>query len=205
MENVLAWIAQYGYFALFALLAFGVVGVPVPDEALLMFAGFLCWQERMDLGVSLVVGFTSSICGVSLTYLLGRTLGLWLVERYGWVLHITPARLERVNQWFARYGRWTLAAGYFIPGLRQAVPYAAGMTGTGVWTFSLYAFSGGLMWVLVFLMLGYVLGPQWQAVLCWVQRGHTALIVLIAVTILLYLTIRVLTWRGKREESHSHR
>jgi membrane protein DedA with SNARE-associated domain len=205
MEDILNWVSQYGYYALFVLLAFGVVGMPVPDEALLLFVGFLCWQDRMDLPLSLAVAFGSSICGVSVTYLLGRTLGRPLVGRYGWIVRITPHRLERVNQWFARYGRWTLASGYFVPGLRQAVPYAAGMTGTGIWTFCLCAFSGGLVWASVFVILGYILGPQWRAVFLWFQKGRVAVIALIAAVILLYLAIRVGAGRGRREQSGSYR
>ena len=40
-QQVLAWITQYGYLAIFFLLVFGIVGLPVPDETLLTFTGYL--------------------------------------------------------------------------------------------------------------------------------------------------------------------
>ena len=33
-QSILAWISQYGYFAIFFLLMLGIVGLPVPDETL---------------------------------------------------------------------------------------------------------------------------------------------------------------------------
>ena len=41
MSHVFAWIAQYGYGAIFLLLMLGVVGLPVPDETLLVYCGYL--------------------------------------------------------------------------------------------------------------------------------------------------------------------
>ena len=39
-QQILAWITQYGYLAIFAGLMFGIVGLPVPDETLLTFTGY---------------------------------------------------------------------------------------------------------------------------------------------------------------------
>jgi membrane protein DedA with SNARE-associated domain len=201
MESILNWVGQWGYWGLFLALAFGVVGVPVPDEALLMFVGFLSYQGRMDGGLALVTAFASSICGVSLTYLLGRTLGYWLVHRYGSVIRITPQHLDKVHEWFEHYGRWTLVVGYFVPGLRQGVPYVAGMTRMSFWTFAVCCFGGGLLWSAVFVGAGYLLGPQWETVLRWVERGHLALLGLIVVALLVYVVIAILRRRNRREES----
>jgi membrane protein DedA with SNARE-associated domain len=39
MEAVFGWVTTYGYRALFGLLILGIVGLPIPDEALLVFCG----------------------------------------------------------------------------------------------------------------------------------------------------------------------
>lgn len=206
METILNWVEHAGYLGLFLTLAFGVIGVPVPDEAILMFAGFLCYEHRMDLRLALLTGFASSICGVSLTYLLGRTFGWWLIHRYGPIVHITPQRLEWVHQWFERYGRWTIFLGYFIPGLRQGVPYAAGMAGMSFWLFAAYCFTSGFLWAALFVGAGFKLGPQWQAVLDRIQVGHLAVYGLIVLVVAAYVAIQVVRWRrSKREEGFPDR
>src|SRR5271154_124267 len=49
MDAVFGWVATYGYGALFGLLIFGVVGLPIPDETLLVFCGYLISKGKMNL------------------------------------------------------------------------------------------------------------------------------------------------------------
>ena len=41
METVILWITEYGYIALFFLLMLGIVGLPIPDETIMVFSGYL--------------------------------------------------------------------------------------------------------------------------------------------------------------------
>jgi membrane protein DedA with SNARE-associated domain len=45
MDVIFSWIAQYGYVALLGLLMLGIVGLPIPDETLLTFAGYLVFKQ----------------------------------------------------------------------------------------------------------------------------------------------------------------
>jgi membrane protein DedA with SNARE-associated domain len=49
MEWMVGWVVQYGYVAIFALLMFGIVGLPVPDEMLLTFAGYFLFKHCLAL------------------------------------------------------------------------------------------------------------------------------------------------------------
>ena len=66
--------------------------------------------------------------------------------------------------WYARYGRWTLTFGYYIPGVRHVVAIAAGASELKWRTFAVFAYSGALLWVSTFLVLGSILGRQWARV-----------------------------------------
>ena len=48
MDVIFTWIVQYGYLVLFGLLMFGIVGLPISDETLLTFAGYLI-SSNMNL------------------------------------------------------------------------------------------------------------------------------------------------------------
>jgi membrane protein DedA with SNARE-associated domain len=185
MENhVLAWIGQYGYAAIFALLVFGIVGLPVPDETLLTFTGYLVFKGHLSLPLAFAAAYAGSTCGITISFTLGRVFGLALVRRYGRYLRITEAHIEKAHAWFERVGRWGLTIGYFIPGVRHVTAYAAGMSELEPHYFAMYAYSGGFLWVSTFIGLGYFLGERWQAVLKNVDRyllgGSIALGVLIA-------------------------
>src|SRR5215468_8003428 len=113
-QQVLAWIAQYGYVAIFLLLVFGIVGLPVPDETLLTFTGYLIFKGHLRLAPAFCSAFLGSVCGITFSYILGRTFGLALIHRYGKYVHLTEDRIRKVHEWFERVGRWGLTFGYFI-------------------------------------------------------------------------------------------
>src|ERR1035437_634911 len=163
-QQVLAWIAQYGYVAIFSLLMLGIVGLPVPDETLLTFTGYLVYQGHLWLGPAYLAALLGSACGITLSYTLGRTFGLTLIHRYGRYLRITEAHVEKAHAWFRRAGHWSLTFGYFIPGVRHLTAYAAGMSDLEYPVFALFAYSGAAIWATTFISLGYLLGEQWKAV-----------------------------------------
>src|SRR5258706_3390947 len=126
-QQVLAWITQYGYVAIFLLLVLGIVGLPVPDETLLTFTGYLVFKGHLSLPLAFAAGVAGSGCGITISYWLGRTFGIKLIHRYGKYLRLREEHLEKAHAWFGRAGHWGLTFGYFIPGVRHFTAYAAGM------------------------------------------------------------------------------
>lgn len=163
-QHILAWITQYGYFAVFFLLVFGIIGLPIPDETLLTFSGYLIFKGHFEAPWAFLAALAGSASGITISYQLGRLFGHTLLTRYGKYLHLTPERLERAHAWFARIGHWALTFGYFIPGVRHLTAYAAGMSDVAPAQFALFAYSGSVLWVTSFLSLGYFLGERWAAV-----------------------------------------
>jgi membrane protein DedA with SNARE-associated domain len=179
MEFLFQWISQYGYAAIFVLLVLGIVGLPVPDETLLVFSGYLISKGRLQPVLAFVSAFSGSVCGISISYVLGRTLGHAAIERYGKLLHVTPPKVERVHQWFRRVGNWLLSIGYFIPGVRHFTALVAGMSGLEFRVFAPFAYAGGAVWVTLFLSLGYWFGENWQSIVVLTHR-YTLPVVLLA-------------------------
>lgn len=164
MVQLELWVTHYGYAAIFVLLLLGIVGLPIPDETLLVFTGYLIFKGTLHPIPAYLTALAGSWCGISLSYTIGRVLGVGAVSRYGHRLHLTEERLAKVHNWFDRIGHWALAVGYFIAGLRHLTAIVAGMSKLEFRSFAAYAWSGGAVWALSFLLLGYTLGEQWQTV-----------------------------------------
>ena len=169
-SQIIAWITQYGYLAIFVLLIFGIVGLPVPDETLLTFTGYLIYRGELSMPLAFAAAAAGSASGMTISYTLGRSFGLALLHRFGKHVHLTPERLARAHAWFERIGHWALTVGYFIPGVRHLTAYAAGMTEVAPHQFALFAYSGTVLWVTAFLSLGYFLGERWKVVELHVER-----------------------------------
>lgn len=164
MDVVFHWITTYGYGMIFLLLMLGVVGLPIPDETLLLFCGYLISKSQMKPLYAWLSAIGGSWCGISLSYTIGRTVGLGVVHRFGKYLHLTQERVDVVHRWFDRAGHWALMIGYFIAGARHLTAIVAGTSQLSFRTFMTYAWTGGILWVTTFLTIGYYIGENWQKI-----------------------------------------
>jgi membrane protein DedA with SNARE-associated domain len=189
VESVLGWVAHYGYVGIFGLLMLGIVGLPIPDETLLMFTGYLIFKHELEPLPAFAAGFLGSICGISVSYALGRMLGLYLVTRLGHFLHIEPEALEQVRAWYERKGKYGLVISYFIPGIRHLAAYVAGSSRLSLPVFATFAYLGGLLWSSSFISIGYVLGDEWEQISVSLHRylliGAGVITVVIAIGFIL--------------------
>jgi len=197
MEMILQWVAHYGYAAIFSLLVLGIVGLPVPDEWLLTFVGYLVYKKNLHFFPAFGSACLGSMCGITISYILGRSLGIFLLHRYGWIFHITPEGMDRVHSWFDRFGTWTLLVGYFVPGVRHVTAVVAGTSGLRPMLFSIFAYTGAVIWSMTFIGVGYFFGDQWSQVLEQVNRHIKKVTWTIVICIVLYLIWRFWHFRKR--------
>ena len=186
LQTILGWISAYGYFGIFVLLVLGIVGLPVPDEILLTLAGFLVFKGKLRFAPTLASGVFGSISGISLSYGLGRSLGFFLVKKYGHYVHVELEMVERVRDWFGRAGRWCLVFGYFVPGVRHLTAYVAGTSKLPFAEFALFAYLGGLLWSATFICAGFFLGERWASGVEAIRRHSIAGGVILAALLVVY-------------------
>jgi len=194
MDAGTVWITQYGYGAIFVLLMLGIVGLPVPDETLLTFAGYLVFKQKLTFLPTLATAFLGSSCGITVSYACGRGLGLHLVRKVGPLLRLKPEHLSQVQTWFARWGKYTLIIGYFVPGVRHVTAFVAGSSKLSLPVFALFAYSGALVWTSSFIGLGYLFGEEWAHLSDTLHRPLIMLAALISLALALYL----LLWRRRQ-------
>lgn len=190
VDAVFQWVTTYGYAGLFVLLMFGIVGLPIPDETLLVFSGYLIFRGSLHPAGALAAAVGGSWCGISLSYGIGRTLGIGAVHKFGRYLRVDDRQLQRIHAWFDRRGHWALVFGYYIAGVRHFTAIVAGASGLGFTSFVAYAWTGGLCWVTTFLTLGYYIGEDWKPVAELVHRYATLASVVVVAVVAVYALLR---------------
>jgi len=170
-ESILYWLTHHGYVGLFSLLVLGIIGLPIPDEWLLTLSGYFVFKATFRFVPTLTAAFLGSVCGITLSYILGRTLGTYLLLKYGARFRIRQKEVDRVQRWFQGVGHWTLTFGYFVPGVRHLTAYIAGASKLNVPVFIGFAYTGGFLWSLTFISLGYFLGEKWEGIAETVHGG----------------------------------
>ncbi len=181
--------------AIFLLLMFGIVGLPVPDKPLMIFSGYLVSTGHLDLVPTLLVAFAGSVSGITTSYLLGRTLGLGFVHKYGRYIHVTEKRLNFVHSSFDRIGHWVLFIGYYIAGVRHFSALIAGTSCLEYRSFAIYAYSGAAVWVCTFIGIGYYFGDEWRMV---AEIIHANLLLISAFVVVVGGAYGVYWWRRNR-------
>lgn len=177
------FIYHFRYVGLFILLLCGLVGVPVPDEFLMTFSGFQTSLGRMDFGKTLLVAALGSYLGMSLSYWIGRRLGIPFLHKIAPYLHLNEKKIAQAEKWFQCYGDRLIVIGYFFPGFRHFTAYFSGMSKLHYGRYSLLAGIGALLWSVTFISLGRVLGVHWQKITHvlhhYLARGGIVLAILV--------------------------
>lgn len=187
-QQLLDLLTRYGAPVLFAAQMFGIFGLPIPDELLLTVAGALVRRGTLGAVPTVAAAICGCISGITLSYVLGRTVGLVALRR---VVHVPEEALDRAHRWFQRFGGWLLTFGYFIPGVRHVTAIAAGSTPLEYPRFAAYAYTGGAIWSVVFVTAGYVAGDRWREAGAIVRHhGAIVAIVLVAILAVVWLVLR---------------
>lgn len=189
-DSFVSWLLEYGSLALFFLLALGIVALPIPDETLMVISGVLIHQGNMSPIPTLIAAYLGTICGITLSYLIGRTAGHFVIKRYGKWIGINDQNLKKAHDWYEYLGKWTLTFGYFVPGVRHVTGIIAGMTELEYPKFALFAYTGAILWATTFLSIGYYFGPYWTHILSFMDEHPIELLGAILFVVLFILWIK---------------
>lgn len=161
-QHLLDWLTRYGAPVLFGAQVLGIFGLPIPDEFLLSVAGALVRKGDLAAAPVVLAAIAGSASGITLSFVLGRTVGVIGLHR---VMHVRHKSLERAERLFERFGGWLLVFGYFIPGVRHVTAITAGSTQVTFRFFASRAYPGAVLWSMTFLTLGYYAGREWRPIL----------------------------------------
>lgn len=145
------------------MLALRIIGVPIPDEGLLAFASYLVYKGQLQLFPTMGAPFLGSVCGIHLSYGLGRTIGNYLITKFGHAVQITGDKISHIHTWFDRVEKWGLLFGSFLPGVRHLIGFGCRNIKTTTIRLRFVAYTGGhLVGHLYLLRLFF--GREWTLV-----------------------------------------
>jgi membrane protein DedA with SNARE-associated domain len=169
-------------------LSAGVIGLPGTEPPML-FAGFDVFQGNLTLPGIIVAGVVGDIAGATIAYGIGYYGSQELLDRQGSKLHIRPGSIDRAHAWFDRWGTPVMFISRFLPFVRAAFPYAAGVARMPYWRCITMALLGSIIWIGGLGVLGREVGSQWQS---W--RHHLEYVdyvgALVLVAAIVYLIVR---------------
>jgi membrane protein DedA with SNARE-associated domain len=186
-------IDSVGLAGVFGLMLLESACIPVPSEAIMLFAGFNVSEGELTLFGIVVAGVLGNLAGSWLAYAAGYYGRLELLERNR-VIHVNRKHLDWADRWFERHGDATVFFTRMLPIIRTFISLPAGVARMPFWRFSLLTLAGCVPWVFMLTLIGREVGANWED---WKNSLHyvdytVAALIVVGVV---YLVVR---WRRNR-------
>lgn len=162
-DSLIHYIVQFGYAALFFALWLGIVGLPIPDEVIVMTGGAVSVAGLLNPLIAFIVTYIGVVSGLSLGYFLGRYFGSPILvkirQKQKFDKHIRTA-----EKLIHKHGNFALSFSYFIPVIRHIVPYLVGINKMSFRSYAMYSYTAGFVWTLIFFIAGKFAGVHVEKV-----------------------------------------
>ncbi|WP_462406053.1 DedA family protein [Gracilibacillus sp. Marseille-QA3620] len=192
MENwIIDIMDQFGYIGILFLIAVENIFPPIPSEVILTFGGYLTTKTSMTVTGVVAVSTAGSVIGAIILYGLGMLLGKERIEkivnRYGHILRVTVEDVEKADNWFHKYGLWTIFFCRFVPLIRSLISIPAGMARINFVTFLLLTTIGTFIWNVVLVSIGAILGDSWESIVHYMDYYSNVVYVLLVILFLAFV------------------
>jgi membrane protein DedA with SNARE-associated domain len=183
------WLGRWSYPGIFVCVFIGNFGIPVPEEIVLLAAGFLAGRHVLELGTLYIIAILSAVAGDACGFVVGRTGGQWL---FGWLSQKSTflrKRYEHLRTFFQVHGNKAVFFARFIMGARFMAGPMAGAAGMRFWNFLGWNVLGAFIWCSVMITIGYFVGDQLDWVAHVARKGGqwvAAAVLLLAAAIWLF-------------------
>ncbi len=154
-------IHTYGLWVLFAIVMSESMGIPLPGETAVVTAAIYAGTtHHFNLTALVLVAATAAIIGDNVGYLIGRTIGIRLLARYGAYIRLTETRLKVGQFLFLRHGGKIVFFGRFVALLRAYAALLAGSNRMNWLHFLIMNALGGICWASLFGGGAFLFGEQ---------------------------------------------
>jgi membrane protein DedA with SNARE-associated domain len=177
----------YGYAGIFLAMAIESCCIPLPSELIMPLAGFLAFQNRLNLAGDTLAGALGCVAGSMVAYWIGATGGRALLLRYGRYVLISHHDADRADEFFARHGDITIFLTRLMPIVRTFISLPAGIARMDFRKFVVYTFLGSLPWCFILALAGYKLGEHWRDVGSTLHKYDALVVVVFVILVGLFL------------------
>lgn len=141
-----------------------IIGSFFPGHIAIITAGFLVKIGVLNLAWVLLVTISMTTLGDILGFLLGRRYGYVFLTRFGKYIFLKEEHIEKAKGLINRHTAKAIILGKFSPVTRPLIPFIVGANGTHINKFWTYNIIGSTLWVVISILIGYVFGASYHAV-----------------------------------------
>ena len=186
LDFLISAIADFRYLAMFGILFVSAMGVPLPEEPLLVASGLSVGWGSSSYWLTCGACLLGILSGDLWVYFLGRRGGTWFLQTRLGSLVFSAKRQDSIERLFEKHGLKTVFLGRFIPAVRFGVFFFAGRHRMDIRKFLGLNSIGALVYAPLWIWLSAVAGERFARTPAaarlaeqWVERGSLILIGLV--------------------------
>ncbi|WP_339230298.1 DedA family protein [Oceanobacillus sp. FSL K6-2867] len=192
MENwITSMMEQFGYIGIFLLIMVENLFPPIPSEVILTFGGFMTTHSNLSILGVVIAATIGSVAGAIVLYGIGFVINVdrieKIVDRWGHVLRLTREDIHKANDWFAKYGVWTVFFCRFIPLIRSLISLPAGMSRMNFWVFLALTTVGTFIWNIVLVNVGAAVGDSWETIVGYMDIYSNIVYAVLALLFIIFV------------------
>jgi membrane protein DedA with SNARE-associated domain len=180
-------IEQFGYVGVALLVVAENVFPPIPSEIVLPFAGFVAQRGSESVVIMILAATVGSVGGALIMYWIAAVIGderlHAFTRKFGKWVQIREVDLTRAEEWFDRHATSAVLFGRCVPLIRSVVSIPAGIRRMKLVPYIAYTFAGSLVWNILLIGAGALLGDNWERVGSYVGVFQWVVIALVIAVI----------------------
>ena len=150
---------QFGYAAVFVLVAAESLGIPLPGETILIVAAIYAGStHKLSVWLIFAVAAAAAIIGDNIGFWIGDKGGYRLLHRYGHYVRADETKIKIGHLIFERHGGKVVFFGRFVSVLRTYAAFLSGTLKMRWRRFLPYNASGGIVWAAIYSFIPYAVG-----------------------------------------------
>jgi len=198
-DLLLSIIEQFGYYALFLVLCLGLIGLPIPNEAVVMTGGALAAAELLEPVPAYIMTWLGICSAMSFNYSIGRLTGSRMAKWFESKNNIQKF-MNKSEYLIHKYGGYAISISMCLPFLRHATPYVLGVNRLKFTRFAAFAYPSAMVWTMLYFYLGSLFGDNIQHISNLITTYGTWIVCLLAAIAIVYFIVKWSNTKNKKSE-----
>jgi membrane protein DedA with SNARE-associated domain len=203
IDIITSLVSTHGYLGLFLASFAETMFPPIPSEVIFPLAGFVGFKSNftyLETFFMAICGALGATAGAVIIYFISLKLGRLAIIKIGKYIFVSERKIQSAERWFDKYGIYAVLLGRMAPGVRELISVPAGIAKMPLAKFTLFTFLGSLIWSVILVFAGYLLGNSWDLLSETLSDYFSIISIIIIGSIALILAIFLISIRKRKEE-----
>jgi membrane protein DedA with SNARE-associated domain len=202
-EDVVYYVTNYGYLAIFILIFLQEVGFPnpFPNELLLIFSGYLSYTKILFLPFIILTAISADFIAANIIYFVFYKTGVFILQKKPRWIPLSSKIIEKLSSRIAKRGNVNIFIFRITPFTRGYTSVISGLIHIRPGTFLPIIIFSGITWATFWVLTGHLIGPFWNNFIKNAGSFKVFMIILLGIGLFTVLIVHFI--RNKRDKRHN--